>query len=47
MAAYEYFRANNIAPERMEIVGYGESQPVADNIACGRVAHSIGEWKSP
>jgi len=31
MAVYEYFRAKGIAPERMEIVGYGELEPVADN----------------
>jgi OOP family OmpA-OmpF porin len=28
---YEYLRSNGVAPERMQTVGYGFSQPIADN----------------
>jgi outer membrane protein OmpA-like peptidoglycan-associated protein len=31
IAVYEYFRAKGVDLERMETVGYGESEPVADN----------------
>jgi len=43
-AVYDYFSSRGVSPERMQTLGYGESQPVADNsTAQGRALNRRAE----